>query len=109
MEAACKGAMDANGLTIGILPSEDTQEANDYVKIPIATGIGIARNIIIVNTAQALISINGGYGTLSEMAFAVQLGKPLFSLHPWMELPDAIVVKTAEEAVNKALQSINKT
>jgi len=66
MEAACKGAVDANGLTIGILPSEDTEEANDYVKIPIATGMGIARNIIIVRTAQALISIDGSYGTLHQ-------------------------------------------
>lgn len=108
MEAACKGAIDANGLTIGILPAEDIQEANDYVKIPIATGMGIARNIIIVRTAQALISINGRHGTLSEMAFALQLGKPLFSLHAWMELPGAKVVGTAEEAVNLALQSIKE-
>jgi uncharacterized protein (TIGR00725 family) len=108
MEAACKGAIEENGLTIGVLPSDDIQEANDYVKIPIATGIGIARNILIVRTAQALISINGRYGTLSEMAFAIQLGKPLFSLHPWLELPDTTVVSTPEEAVKMAIQSINE-
>ena len=108
MEATCKGAVDANGLTIGILPSEDIKEANDYVKIPIATGMGIARNIIIVRTAEALISISGSYGTLSEMAFAVQLGKPLFSITPWVDLPDARVVKTAEEAVAMALQALKR-
>ena len=106
MEAACKGAVDANGLTIGILPSDNIQEANEYVQVPIATGMGIARNIIIVRTAQALISINGRYGTLSEMAFAAQLNKPLFSLQPWLKLPDAIIVDSPKEAVKMALASI---
>jgi uncharacterized protein (TIGR00725 family) len=107
MEAACKGAVDANGLTIGILPSDNIQEANEYVLVPVATGMGIARNIIIVRTAQAVISINGRYGTLSEMAFTAQLDKPLFSLQPWLELPDAIIVDSPEEAVKMALASID--
>jgi uncharacterized protein (TIGR00725 family) len=106
MEAVCKGAAEANGLTIGILPGDDISEANTYVKIPIATGLGIARNIIIVKSAQAVISIAGRYGTLSEMAFAAQLGKPLFSIQPWIDIPEGVVVKTPEEAVTRAIQSI---
>jgi len=106
MEASCKGAVEAGGLTIGILPGDDISEANPYVKQPIATGLGIARNIIIVKTAQALISIGGRYGTLSEMAFAAQLSKPLFSLCPWIDIPESVVVKTPEEAVQRAIESI---
>ena len=106
MEASCKGAVEAGGLTIGILPGDDINEANHYVKLPIATGLGIARNIIIVKTAQVLISIAGRYGTLSEMAFAAQVGKPLYSLCPWIDIPDSVVVKTPEEAVRRAIQSI---
>ncbi len=106
MEAACKGASESNGLTIGILPGDDISEANAYVKIPIATGLGIARNIIIVKSAQAIISIAGRYGTLSEMAFAAQLGKPLFSIQPWLDIPDGVSVTTPEEAVTQAIKSI---
>lgn len=106
MEAACKGASESNGLTIGILPGDDISEANAYVKIPIATGLGIARNIIIVKSAQAIISIAGRYGTLSEMAFAAQLGKPLISIQPWLDIPDGVSVTTPEEAVTQAIKSI---
>ncbi|GAB4364860.1 MAG: TIGR00725 family protein [Calditrichia bacterium] len=104
MEAACKGAAEAGGVTIGILPTEDVSAANPYVKIPIATGMGIGRNIIIVRTASSLIAINGKYGTLSEIAFALQLSKPVVALSPWLDVPGIVTVHTAEEAVNLALQ-----
>ncbi len=106
MEAACRGAVGEGGLTIGILPGDDISAANPYVKLPIATGMGIGRNIIIVRTARAIIAINGKYGTLSEIAYALQLGKPVFALSPWVEVPGIRRVATPEEAVDAALKAI---
>jgi len=71
MEAACKGAKEGGGQTIGILPGFDTRDANRYVDIPIITGFNHARNIIVVRTSEALIAVGGMYGTLSAMAFAL--------------------------------------
>ncbi len=83
MEYACKGAKSAGGTTIGIIPSMDRNDANPYVDIPIVTGLSIARNIIIIHTADVLIAISGGYGTLSEIAFALNLQKPVVALQTW--------------------------
>jgi uncharacterized protein (TIGR00725 family) len=83
MEAACRGAMQAGGVTIGILPGTDTSDANSYVSIPIATGLGEARNAIIIRTVQAVIAIGGKYGTLSEIAFALKRGLPVAGLGTW--------------------------
>lgn len=103
MEAACKGAVQAGGITIGILPGNDPEEANQFVTVPIATGMGIARNVIIVRSAGACIAINGRYGTLSEIAYALQLQKSVITLKSWDEIPGTIPASTAEEAVNLAL------
>jgi len=75
MEAAAKGAHSAGGLTIGILPQEHKDKANKYIDIAVATGLGIGRNVIIARTADALIAVGGAYGTLSEIAFGLQLGR----------------------------------
>ena len=104
MEAACKGAKEYGGSTIGILPGNDTIAANPYVDYPVATGIGYARNLIIINTASALIAVSGKYGTLSEIAFALQLGKPVYGLGTW-DIDGVIVCSTPEEAVSKALKN----
>lgn len=104
MEAVCKGAFNAGGLTIGILPSDNTSTANPFVRVPVSTGMGIGRNIIIVRTARSFIAIDGKYGTLSEIAFALQLGKPVIALQTWLEVPGIKVVETAAEAVKLALQ-----
>jgi uncharacterized protein (TIGR00725 family) len=109
MEAACRGAKSAGGLTIGILPGTSRREANSYVDIPIVTGIGEARNAIITRTAQAVIAIGGSYGTLSEIAFAMGFGTPLVGLGTWKMKreghPDPPIVSatTPEEAVTHAL------
>ena len=81
MEAACKGASSEGGVTIGILPGESRQAANPYVQIPIVTGIGYARNVAVVKSAQAVIAIGGGYGTLSEISPALQSGIPVTGLN----------------------------
>ena len=104
MEAACKGAKNAGGTTIGVLPGSNIFDANPYVDIPIASGLGYSRNLIIINTAQALIAISGRYGTLSEIGFALQSGKPVFGLGTW-DIDGVVACSTAEEAVTKALNN----
>jgi len=109
MEAACKGASSEGGLTIGILPGENPQAANPYVQIPIVTGIGYARNVAVVKSAQAVIAIGGNYGTLSEIAHALQSAIPVIGLNTWSlsrngQLDEPIIrAESPAEAVNKAL------
>ncbi len=109
MEAACKGASSEGGLTIGILPGESRQAANPYVQIPIVTGIGYARNITVVKSAQAVIAIDGSYGTLSEISHALQSGIPVIGLNTWSlsinnKQDNSITpAQNATEAVDKAL------
>ena len=109
MEAACKGAHSEGGVTIGILPGDSRQLANPYVQVPIVTGIGYARNIIVVKSAQAVIAIGGNYGTLSEISHALQNGIPVIGLNTWSlsrnGQPDNSIVlaQNPTEAVNKAL------
>lgn len=109
MEAACKGASAEGGVTIGILPGDIRQTANHYVQIPIITGLGEARNVIVVKSAQAVIAIGGSFGTLSEISHARQNKIPVIGLNTW-ELarngrPDnsIITAQTPAEAINKAL------
>lgn len=104
MEGACQGAVDAGGLTIGVIPGDSAETANPYVMIPIVTGMGFARNALIVKSAAVLIAIEGGPGTLSEIAFALQFGVPVISLNSFDVSPDVIQVRTVEEALNQALE-----
>ncbi|AII60693.1 MULTISPECIES: TIGR00725 family protein [Dehalococcoides] len=113
MEAACRGASLNGGLTIGILPGNSREEANPYVQIPIVSSIGFARNIMVVKSAQAVIAIGGAYGTLSEIAYALQIELPVIALNSWSMSQngksDSAVIKAenALEAVTKALDLIN--
>ena len=101
MEAVCKGAKSANGKTIGVLPGNNPEEINQYVDYPIATGMGIGRNIIIIRSAKAVIAVNGKYGTLSEVAYALQLNKPVIGLNTWDVSENIIKVDTPNEALLK--------
>jgi uncharacterized protein (TIGR00725 family) len=98
MEAASRGASEAGGLVIGIVPQKEPSAANRYVELAIATGMGHARNAIIVNTAAALIAVGGKYGTLSEVALALADGKPVFGIGSW-EIEGVVRVAGAREAV----------
>ena len=115
MEAACRGARSAGGLTIGILPGTDRGEANPYVDIPIVTGIGWARNAIITRTAQAVVAVGGSYGTLSEIAFALGFGVPVVGLGTWEVRREGhppvpiIYAATPEEAAERALALARRT
>jgi uncharacterized protein (TIGR00725 family) len=111
MEAVCRGAKSKGGLTVGILPGQDSSTANPWIDIPVATGIGEARNVLVVKSAQAAIAIGGGYGTLSEIAYALKNGIPVIGLNTWSlsrngrEDDSIIRVQTAPEAVDKAISS----
>jgi uncharacterized protein (TIGR00725 family) len=112
MEAACKGASEEGGLTIGILPGDSRRAANTYVKIPIVTGIGYARNVAVVKSSQAVIAIDGSYGTLTEIGHALQSGIPVIGLGTWEIRMDGkadksiIIAKNPKEAVDKAIELI---
>ena len=112
MEAACRGAKSEGGLTVGILPGNSRNDANQYVTIPIITGIGYARNSIVARSGQAVIAIGGKYGTLSEIAYALQDKIPVIGLSTWRlatgkSRDESIVIaKDASDAVDKAIQSI---
>jgi uncharacterized protein (TIGR00725 family) len=83
MEAVCRGASEAGGRSIGLLPGDTTLLANEFVTIPIATGLGYARNYVIVHNSDALIAIGGSEGTLNEMAAALNMGLTVVSLESW--------------------------
>lgn len=107
-EAASRGAKMAGGMTIGILPSSDYREANEYIDHAICTGIGEARNTCIVMTADGVIAFPGKYGTLSEMAFALLNKKPVVSLGSWDLTSDVIKVDSPQDAVTRILQEISR-
>ncbi|MFC1971155.1 TIGR00725 family protein [Chloroflexota bacterium] len=113
MEAACRGVVSGGGLTIGILPGDNRRTANPYVQIPIITGIGHARNVTVVKSAQAVIAIDGSYGTLSEIGHALQSGISVIGLNTWSlsingQADKSIIpADDPKDAVNKAIELIN--
>lgn len=112
MEAAASGCAEAGGRSIGIVPGTSRSDANPYVTLAVATGMGEARNAIVVRTADAVIAVAGEFGTLSEIALALKMGKPVVGLHTWElarhdEPVDPIVrASTPAEAVAKALSLV---
>ena len=110
MEAACRGASAEGGITIGILPGENRLSANPYVQIPIATGLGYARNAAVAKSAQAVIAIGGSYGTLTEIGYALQTGIPVIGLNTWTisrndkQDKSIIPAESPVEAVEMALE-----
>lgn len=102
MEAACRGAQEAGGTTVGILP--DTGDGNAYLDVAIRTGMGHARNVVLVHSADAVIAVGGGYGTLSEIAVALKTGKPVFGLLTW-EIEGVRACAGPEEAVSLAVRA----
>lgn len=100
MEAVCQGFKAGGGLTIGIITSYDKKDANPYVDIVIPTGLGLARNVLVVKSADVVIALPGEAGTLSEIAYCLQFGIPVISVDSW-HIPGVIQVKNIEEAVEK--------
>jgi uncharacterized protein (TIGR00725 family) len=106
MEAASKGASDAGGVVIGVVPSYEKSSANEYVTYTIATGMGHARNVIIAASADAVISVGGGYGTLSEIALATKLGRPVVALDPPANVAGIVTPASPEDAVNHVAEEL---
>jgi uncharacterized protein (TIGR00725 family) len=108
MEAAARGAQSAGGRTVGLLPGIDAGEANAYIDVPLPTGIGFFRNMLVVRSCHVVIAVYGRYGTLSELSFALNLGIPVVGLHTWKlvregkEDPGIHVASAAAEAVEMA-------
>ena len=100
MEAAAKGAKSKGGTTIGILPGFSVEDANPFIDIPIVTGLSHARNVIIVRSSDTLIAVAGEYGTLSEIAIALKLGKPVIGIGSWNVSKDIFQAQSPEEAIN---------
>ena len=107
MGAVCSGFKAGGGVTLGILPSYDKNDANKFVDIAIPTGMGLARNVLVVKAADVVVALPGEAGTLSEIAYCLQFGIPVISLRSW-DIPGVIKVKTVREAVKK-VKNIIKT
>ena len=111
MEAASKGAADAGGIVIGILPTLSTDDANPYITYAVATGTGHARNLAVVASGEAVIAISGEWGTLSEIAFARRLERPVVAIRSWALRNQAdtdlgiVEANAPEEAVELALRA----
>ncbi|MDP6607223.1 MAG: TIGR00725 family protein [Dehalococcoidia bacterium] len=106
MRESCRGAKEAGGLTVGILPGDDLADANEFIDIPVITGIGYARNTIVARTANALVAVDGSYGTLSEIAFGLNVGRPIIGLATW-ELRDGSGNQPPIERVATAVEAVD--
>lgn len=114
MEAAARGAARAGGLTVGLLPGFDAADANRWVTLPIVTGMDQARNVILVRSSHAVIAVGGRYGTLSEIALALKLGRPVVGISTWrLAQPERrrvplLIARTPEEAVARAVRAARR-
>lgn len=114
MEAVCRGAKAEGGITIGILPGDDPADANPWVDYPVCTGMGYARNIIVVKAGRAVIAVDGAYGTLSEIGHALSHGIPVVGLGTWSLAKNGstdqgiVQAKTPAQAVEKALEEATR-
>lgn len=108
MTAVAQGVQEVGGVSLGILPDGDRRRANPYLTYSIATNLGQARNVLIAHSADALIAVDGSYGTVSEAAVALKLGKPVIALNVSWDLPGLRRAASPEEAAALAWQAINE-
>ncbi len=114
MEAASRGAAAEGGTVVGILPGTRWEEANPYVTVPVVTGLGEARNVVVVRSSDAMVAVGGGYGTLSEIAYALKLGIPVVGLYTWelsrpgLEGDPILRARDAVQAVEMAWESAQR-
>ncbi|AEH60569.1 conserved hypothetical protein [Methanosalsum zhilinae DSM 4017] len=107
MEAASRGAKINGGTTVGILPGENFRDANEYIDTVIVTNMGHARNALIAHSSDALIAVDGEYGTLSEIALGLKIGKPVIALNSQWKIRGVRIAFSANEAVKMAFESIH--
>jgi uncharacterized protein (TIGR00725 family) len=106
MEAAARGATEAGGVAIGVLPDEDRGRANSYLSYSMATGTGQARNLAVVCSGDVIVAVGGEYGTLSEIGLALKIGRPVVALASWELGGHVTVVVSPEEAVERAFETL---
>lgn len=112
MEAVCRGAALAGGMTIGILPGSEPAQGNPHLQLALPTGLGEARNVVLVTAASAVLAIGGGFGTLSEIGLALKRGRPVIGLRTWgLERPGGgeVGIRRADDpltAVNLVMESV---
>jgi len=99
MEGAAKGCYQSGSITVGILPGKEKDSANPFITLPIATGLGEGRNLLVVRASDVVVAIAGGYGTLSEIGFALKIGKPVVGLKTWPGIDGIDYVETPEQAI----------
>jgi uncharacterized protein (TIGR00725 family) len=104
MAGACRGAREAGGRTIAIVPGPDPSTANPWAEVVIATGLGHARNVLVVQSGDAVIALPGSFGTLSEVALALKVGRPVVGLGAWGDIEGVVAVESPEEAVRQAFR-----
>lgn len=104
MEAACRGAREAGGTAVAILPGADPRDANPWADVVIPTGLGHARNVLVVQSGDAVVALPGSWGTLSEIALARKVGRPVVAVGAWRHLDGVEVCEDPEEAVSRALE-----
>ncbi len=109
MESVCRGAKSAGGITVGIIPGNDTSSTNRFVDIPIVTGMGEARNVIVAKSGDCVIAIGGGLGTLSEISFALKSKIPVVGLDTWNVSDEIIRYRKPEKAVETAFLLSRRT
>ncbi len=108
MAASARGCRRAGGLTVGLLPGTDPSEANPEIDIPVPTGMGEMRNLLVVRASSGLIAVGGGYGTLSEIALALKAGKPVVGLKTWNVSDDILHASGPDEAVGMLVDRIKR-
>ncbi len=106
MEASAKGHLEAGGQPIGLLPENDWRKANPYIRVPIATGIGKSRNVIIAQSCPVLIAVGGGYGTMSEIAFGLHFDHMVLSLGDAPGMPGVIPCDSVEDAIRRTAEHL---
>ncbi|MEW6636741.1 MAG: TIGR00725 family protein [Actinomycetota bacterium] len=106
MEAAARGAAEAGGVSIGVLPDEDRRRANPYLTYSVAAGMGHARNLAVVCSGDAVIAVGGEWGTLSEIGLAKKVGRPVVALDSWSLGEGVVVARSPEEAVAAAFRAV---
>jgi uncharacterized protein (TIGR00725 family) len=99
MEGAAEGCYREGGMTVGILPGNEKESANRYIQLPIATGLGEGRNLLVVRASDVIVAVAGGYGTLSEIGLALKIGKPVVGLKTWFNIDGIDYAETAEQAI----------
>lgn len=99
MEGAAKGCMEAGSIAVGLLPGLKKESANPYIRVPVPTGLGEGRNLLVVRASDVVVAIGGGYGTLSEIGLALKAGKPLIGLETWKDIEGIEYVSDCDEAL----------